>query len=343
MNFIIQSNTGQVIQTNIEQEELINDLVRCASDCERVMCTVLGKYRRQGRLVFNEITVYAASYNDSITNKIFKNKIEGISIIGGLIDLEVSSIKSQESQKTRRLKHNLINHNSNILQELYKLIPQDAFRGGGNHVDLIEGILRKDIRKAAYTYLKVLKSSNLMKAEFEVYDMLDGDKPYLDFTDHPIHKVLILTLNPFWLDLAEQQVTINIQPFYEKVFIDYRSVSVSLSHIFDNAAKYIMPHSDINISFENSGDEVVIKLNMMSLKVEPEELSKIFDESNSGKWAKKLDLNGDGVGMFMVKKLIEMNDGSVEFIANYNNQSAVNYNGTPYENNVIMIRLKKST
>jgi signal transduction histidine kinase len=341
MHFIIKSSSGHILYTNLERDNLINEIIKCNSECERVYCTYSGKNRRQGRILLDNLTVYVCTYDDSVTNRIFKNKLEGVSILGKLIDLELINSRSQEGKKTRRLKHNLINHNSNILQELYKLIPQDAFRSGGNHVDLIEGLLKRDIWKAAFTYLKVLKSSILMKAEFEVYDMLNTDDPYLDFTEHQIHRVLILTLNPFWLDLAEKKILINIQAFYEKVHIDYRSISVSLSHIFDNTVKYIMPHSELNISFRIFEKFVEISLVMTSLKVEPNELDQIFNESNSGKWATDLGLNGDGVGMFMVKKLIELNHGEIQFIANYNDRGTLNYNGVPYENNKILIRLKK--
>lgn len=341
MDYIIKTAAGQIISTSINNESILNEVINCNNECERVFCNISNKYKRQGRVILDGIVIYIITYDDSITNRIFKNRLEGISILGKLIDLELASAKNQEGQKTRRLKHNLINHNSNILLELYKLVPQDSFRNGGNHVDLIEDLIKKDTRKAAFTYLKVLKSSNLMKAEFEVYDMLNTDQPYLDFTDHQIHKVLILTLNPFWLDLAEQRVSLNIQPFYEKVQIDYRSISVSLSHIFDNAVKYVMPHSEFNIKFNNTDKFIEISMEMTSLKVEPHELEQIFNESNSGKWATELGLNGDGVGMFMVKKLIEFNRGNVQFIPNYNDKGTINYNGVPYENNKIMITLEK--
>jgi len=341
MFYLIKSNTGQIILSNIENENLQNQIVNCKLGFERVYCKIENKQRRQGLIVHNSLTIYIASYDESLTNKIFKHKMEGISIFSKLIDLELTNAKTQESQKTRRLKHNLINHNSNILQELYKLVPQDSLRAGNNHLELIEEFLVKDSRKAAYTYLRILKSSNLMKAEFEVYDMLNTSEPYLDFTDHQIHKVLILTLNPFWLDFAEIKVSINIQPFLEKVHIDYRSISVVLSHIFDNATKYLMPHSDFNISFDSDLKEVSIYIKMISLKVESHEVSKIFEESNSGKWANKLELSGDGIGMYLVRKLVHLNKGTVTFHANYKNHDTIMFNNAPFEHNMIVIKLKK--
>lgn len=341
MHYLIQNHQRQIILTNIDNESILNSLKKCKSECERVFCEELNLYRRQGsiKLSSHDMFVYTT---EEMTNKIFKYHINGIKIIGEFIDSNITVVKELESQKTRRLKHNLINHNSNILLELYKLVPQDAFRNGNNHVETIESIIRNNGRKAAFTYLKVLKSSNLMKAEFEVYEMFNTEKPYLDFTDHPIHKVIILTLNPFWLDLVEEKVSIIIQSTYEKVNIDYKSVSVALSHLFDNAAKYIMPHSELNIWFQSSSDFVSIYFDMISLKVEENEIEQIFSESNSGKWAIDADLNGDGIGMFFIKKLIILNFGEILFINNHEKKDTVNYNGLPYENNRIIIKLKKS-
>ena len=342
MHFLIQNLQGQTILTNIDNESIIKELLLCNSDCERVFCKHSNSYRRQGHITLNAHKMFVYTTVD-MTNKIFKYHLNGVKIIGELVDANVSDVKEIESQKTRRLKHNLINHNTNILLELYKLVPQDAFRNGNNHVETIENIIKNNGRKAAFTYLKVLKSSNLMKAEFEVYEMFNTETPYLDFTEHLIHKVIILTLNPFWLDLVQEKVNIIIQSSYEKVNIDYKSVSVALSHLFDNAAKYVMPHSELNIWFESSNEFVSIYFDMTSLKVEPDEVEQIFNESNSGKWAILADLNGDGIGMFFISKLINLNLGEISFVNNYDLKDSVNYNGLPYENNRIVIKLKKST
>ncbi|MFA7274048.1 MAG: hypothetical protein WC044_09270 [Crocinitomicaceae bacterium] len=342
MQYLITNKQGQTVLTNIAEKEILEDLKKCDSAYERVYCNVLKGYRRQGKLDLNQHEMYVFTFSE-MTTKIFKYHLSGIKIFGELIDSNISDIKEVENQKTRRLKHNLINHNSNILLELYKLVPQDVFRNGGNHIETIENLLRNNLKKAAFTYLKVLKNSNLMKAEFEVYEMFNTENPYLDFTDHQIHKVIILTLNPFWLDLVEEKVNIIIQSTFEKVNIDYKSVSVALSHLFDNAAKYVMPHSDLNIWFQSENEIVSIYFDMTSLKVEADEVDDIFNESNSGKWAIEADLDGDGIGMFFIRKLINLNEGEIKFQNNHDNKSSVNYNGLPYENNRIIITFKKST
>ncbi|PQJ21962.1 hypothetical protein [Tenacibaculum sp. SG-28] len=341
MKYVIVNKSGIVALSNLNDEKLISEIQKCQKEFERVKCPISGKYRRQGLLSLPNHNIFISTDED-ITNKIFKHKLSGVKILGDLLDNDITRVKHIESQKTRRLKHNLINHNSNILQELFKLIPQDAFKAQANHVDIIQKLISSNPRKGAFTYLKVLKSANLMKAEFEVYEMFNTVNPYLDFLNHPIHKILVLTLNPFWLDLVEQNVNINIAPCFDKVYVDYKSISVALSHVFDNIAKYVMPHSDLVISFQNEAGFVCVQMNMQSLKVEENEIQELFTETKSGKWAKELELDGDGIGMFAINKLITLNEGSVEFIKDFNGRGQILIDGVPYENNQLIIKLKKS-
>ena len=341
MDYIITNKTGQLISSSINSKELITEIINCKTECERVFCEKKKIFRRQGVLSSENYNYYLLSYDQDITNRIFKFYYQAFKILSIQFEQTLQTLRTKENQKTRRLKHNLITHSSNILLELYKLFPQDSFRNGCNHLTTIENIIRNDIKKTAYSYLKILKSSNLMKAEFDVYEMLETESPYLDFSKHSIHKVLILTLNPFWLDLIEQNVNINIDSNHSTVTIDYKSISVVLSHIFDNMTKYIMPYSTLHISFSESEKYISIIMDMNSLKVNPSELNEIFRENFSGDWAKKLDLDGDGIGMFIVKELTELNNGIVKFEINTDNTTAVVLNGVPYEKNRIIIQLNK--
>mgnify|MGYP007057744555 CR=1 FL=1 len=80
---------------------------------------------------------------------------------------------------------------------------------------------------------------------------------------------------------------------------------------------------------------------------EVEELSEIqeFDgeyansEEYSGEYAVKAKMHGYGLGMYYVKKLTEMNEGTVDFIPS--STVIINYNGIPYTKNKIVIKLKR--
>ena len=80
---------------------------------------------------------------------------------------------------------------------------------------------------------------------------------------------------------------------------------------------------------------------MISLKIVPEELVNIFRENISGKYAQENGLAGDGIGMFMAKKLVTLNKGDIELHLNARPSLARTLDGLPYQNNVLEINLEK--
>lgn len=341
MEFVITNNLGQVLVANLDAGERLGQLLSCQRQVENVTCIQTSKSLKQGVIDEGDYILYLSCEDSNLTNKIFKHYLNFFKVIAREIVNSIDSTRAKENQKTRRLKHNLINYNAGILLELYRLFSQEKFKQGANHVDVIQQVIKQDPRSAAFAFLKVLKNSNLMKAEFDVYEMLDQESPYLDFSEHQIHKVVMLTINPFWLDLIEKGVNIIVQPFFESISIDYKTISVALSHIFDNATKYVLSNSDFKIFFENNSDCIKISFDMISLKIEPQEVEFLFEENKSGFWAEKLGLSGDGIGMFVINKLIKLNHGQVNVKPNIDKSKAVNSMGLPYENNVIELILPK--
>ena len=307
---------------------------------ESVVCLDKKLNRRQINIINNEYDLYIASYDEDITNKIFKHYINAFEIVIPIVLKTQDEVAKQDTQKARRLKHNLINHSSKIQQELYKLVSQEKLIGGNNkQIEIIEDVIKKKLKDAAYAYLRILKSINLMKAEFDVYDMLHSSSPYVDINKHPIHKVFMLGMNTFWLDFLEKNINVSIDDSTETVSVDYKSFSVALSHIFDNAIKYCCPSSDFSIKFYRKGNWLAIHFTMLSLKVDIDEVDKLFLEDYSGHWAAKLDLAGTGIGMNIVKKVVLLNRGKISFESNIEPSRAIKKNGIPYEVNRLIIEL----
>lgn len=340
LHLINQDN--EVVYSNLKPEHLFSINFQ-KEFTQRSYCRVEKRMKRHGLRIFEGGKLYLALFNDDVTGSDFNKYTHVVmSIFSSFGKLKDENVKGQ-THKFRRLKHNLVNHNANILQEIYKLVPQeDLVKGGRNQAKVIEKILNSKTKDSSYSLLRILKSANLMKAEFDVYDMLNNDQPFLDFQKHFIHKVVVLTLNPFWLDLIEKGITISISKCEAMVEIDYKSLSVALCHLFDNATKYTLPDSNFNIVFETEEYHVKISFEMTSLKIEDEELKNICEENYSGHWARALGLSGDGIGMNVITKIIEINEGTLHIEKNTNPKLAQKINGIPYETNKFWIRLNRS-
>lgn len=340
INYFHIISEGKVVASNLPDSHL-NEFKECADEIKKVLCNVEKAEKRHGIARTPDSVIYLVSYDRKITNKIFKRYFEACIYFLPNLRKSKAEIKDFEEKNFRRLKHNLISHNTNILQLLYKLFPQDSLvHGSKNQVQIIREIITTKSNEAAHTILRVLKSANLMKSEFDVFDMINSDKPYLEFDRHSAHKITLLTLTPFWLDLIEKGVVIDIGKCHETVLVDYKSISVALCHLFDNATKYISPNTIFKIYFKNHPKEVDINLEMTSLKITDTDMANIFRDNYSGELATKLGKSGSGLGMNIVKRLVELNHGEISIKRNIESKQRIG-SMIPFERNLFIIRLSK--
>jgi len=257
---------------------------------------------------------------------------------------DVKAIKNENSERhsehLRRLTHNLMSYNAHILQELYSIVPQEELsKGGTKQVDQFKKSIHGNEKKIAISLLRVLKNASMSKAEFSIFEKLFDGSVDLDIQNHSIHKIILLVFNSFWLELAvDKRVRINISNCTQMLEFDYESISAALAHIIDNATKYIASDTELSVSFSKESDnKFSVSFNMVSVQIKQDEMVQIFNEGYSGENAKRAGLEGKGIGLYIVRKLLSMNDASILIEAIDPNDQAFVLNGTPYQRNRIKI------
>lgn len=338
MKYLIRNLKGEIILTNLDPSEL-DFALSCNSTSEQIINSPTGQLFRHGMINSGKATIYLKTNDKKITGKVFRKYQEVFALFSDLFIDSHCRIKESELNITRRLKHNLVTYNSHILQEIYQLIPQDELISldGKSQLLKIQEILSKDLNNSSQSFLRILKNASLEKAEFDVFDRLYKTEPKLSFYEHSIHKIIFLTLNSFWLDYLELDIDVEIRQTNKMLIIDYISFSVALGHIFDNAVKYAMPRSKIIIQFfENVLDDYFdINIDMISLKVNQSDKEKIFLEGFSCDLAIQRECCGTGVGLFIARKMVELNMGQIVFIPNISPKDNCKFEGYPFEKNRI--------
>lgn len=337
MYYHIVNKQGKIIASNLTEDRLLI-VNQCKSEAIRIYCPIAKKPMRHGKVTRSKGDIYLATYDENITDTSFRRYME---VYYNLLD-EFEKIQQQVNQQEvkhfRRLKHNLVNYNTHILQGIYRFVSQDSLtKGGKSQIALIENLIKDNPKATAELILKILKNANLEKAEYDVYDMIYKTSPVLEFSNHSIHRVIYLTLNSFWLDFLEKNIDIYIEDCNEELCFDYKSISVVLGHIFDNAIKYSSPNSNFRIIFQKSYSKFEVIFDMISIKIEPDELENIFSEGISGYWASKLELNGGGYGLFIIKSLAKLNNVSFLIKPNVDRMRVFHGGGVTYENNQFIL------
>lgn len=252
---------------------------------------------------------------------------------------EIDTYINEESvTRIRRVLHNIRSINAHSLQEMRSLVPEYVLRQHKEKsCDEVEGFVKKYTRKTAMSIFRVSKDLYEIKAEFSVYDKLIKGESSVDKRPYNIRDVIMTVLYPFFEDFNKKDVIVNVESYYKSIPVDFETFQVAIYHIIENASKYIRKGTNANISFDVLGDEYqLIRFQMQSLFITQEEKELIFNEGYSGISALDSKLNGDGIGMFRAKRLIELNGGTISVDAG---TDKFEDNELCYANNTFLIKL----
>jgi signal transduction histidine kinase len=288
------------------QNELKND--------GSIKTTALGKMAKFLRLSDSTYVVHSYTLDQDYikSNKLAKNETEIMLNSAKKIDADIQLIKDRADSQNKRLIHNLKSLTAKISQEIFYVAMQSKLMV--SHKEAI-GYLTTQITKqpqdAAKALLAILRYSTAQNTEFVAFQKLNGDIGMLKKEHHKIHKILMSVFYIFFQDFTDKQVRINVDKCELEGNFDYDSIHVCIYHIIENAAKYIKNGGAFDVSISKTLNELNIVFDMESLTVRDDEVKEIFSEGFSGKSAKDTQLNGNGIGLFVAKRMAEMNSGSL--------------------------------
>ncbi|MBM7070575.1 HAMP domain-containing histidine kinase [Shewanella sp. 202IG2-18] len=339
VRYRIQNSKGKVIFCGLLPYEvtLIKDV---ASQSQKVGDVGI----RAGVLRNDSFTVYGFSSNKDFlkSSQKFRTQLNVILNSTDSIDEIIDSANKSINKNTSRLIHNLTTINAHNIQEIYSLIPQDGVSlNMKKQISFAENIVKKEPKETAITLLRIAKNNASMKVEFSVFKKLFVTNPELQRRTHNIHKVLMNMFYLFFSDFTDKNVEVVVgDESTNMAYFDYESVHVALYHIIENAAKFIKTDSILNVDIGSNGIYTQISMDMISTEIKENEIEQIFFEGVSGNLPTKIGKAGDGLGMYMAKKIIELNSGLIA-VTPYP-RTLEETLGFKFQRNVFTINLPKS-
>lgn len=278
-----------------------------------------GSNIRYTKLKNDKYTIFAlatkAQYIKS--SRLFNTKIQLVlDCMEDAVKFKIDFIKNTQ-EHTDRLIHNLVTLNAHNMQEVYSIIPQEVLANKRNKLwkNSITEYVKDDLPEAALSLVRIAKNSLKMKTEISVYDSFRNNKVRLDKKNHHIHRVLMNLFYVFFPDFTDKEVIVDVAQTKLQSTFDYETVTVALYYILDNIVKYIKPNSNLTVYIEKAqfASTITIIFDMVSIKVEKNELEKIFEEGISGSYAIQCGKSGQGIGMSRARELFNMNDMKISF------------------------------
>jgi len=316
----------------------------CDTHNEITSCQIFREKRRRGIVKKGREKAYICTNEAIKSSRLFKEKRRVVLELLPIIDDARQDVKERMASSTNRLIHNLISLNAQSIQSIYSHIPQDKFTQSNRHdlLRVVERFISKDTAKTAKLIVDLLKNEKLQQTEFSSYGKLFENEP-INLRSYSIHKIVLLILNSFWNDLNKRDVRVSIGKCHEKVIIDYDILAATLVYILDNASKYILPGSTLNISFIHSDGTVRILFDMVSIKVNSTEKASIFKEGYSGSNPKKINKDGNGLGLSLATRLLRLIGGELAIEIDCDESRRVSRMGIEFENNIFTLSLPHSS
>lgn len=247
-------------------------------------------------------------------------------------------ILEQYEKAYKRLLHNVERNDAHIIQEFQNVVPDALLVGSQKGVrGIVSNAISKDLPAASKALTNIFKAAIGIKNELTIYQRLYVDPHWRpELGTYKAHKVFMNTAYKFYDEFNEVGIWLDVGDCHDYVEIDFECVSVVLFHILDNARKYVKPHSDIMVQFTKRADkdELSIHIEMTSLTVEPDEVSRIELEGVSGRNAEKLGKSGKGIGMAVIRDIVSK--AGLAFAAKWG-LDRIHFEGVPYSRNVLIL------
>lgn len=97
------------------------------------------------------------------------------------------------------------------------------------------------------------------------------------------------------------------------VYIDPITFRIAFQNVFENAVLYTKPGGEIKVSAERKGGEVVVAVKDTGIGITEEEKKQVFSKFFRGKQATSMATEGSGIGLYMVKNILESQGGRIWF------------------------------
>jgi CheY-like chemotaxis protein/two-component sensor histidine kinase len=114
------------------------------------------------------------------------------------------------------------------------------------------------------------------------------------------------------MDARRHELTVTLPPHPLRVDADLVRLAQVLANLLNNAAKYTEEGGRIALEVARAGDQAVFRVRDNGIGIAPEIISSVFDLFTQVDRSLHRSQGGLGVGLTLVRQLVEMHGGSVE-------------------------------
>jgi signal transduction histidine kinase len=124
---------------------------------------------------------------------------------------------------------------------------------------------------------------------------------------------------------VQRDVTIEFDPQTSIPFVaDAEEMDIVFNNLISNAIKYNVDGGKVTCTIEKSGSRIIIKISDTGFGIADDDLPKLFQEFSRIKTQSTKEISGSGLGLSIVKRIVDMYNGQIDVISKLGEGSTFN-------------------
>lgn len=152
-----------------------------------------------------------------------------------------------------------------------------------------------------------------------ISEIEEGRMTY-DFQKGDVKEILQDLQKASALDAERKQIQVKTDFFSGKAPLDMdkQKLSMAFQNIIDNALKYSPQQSTVTVTLKKKADQYLVTIQDQGIGISTNDRSKIFSKFYRGKNAREKETTGSGLGLYIVKNIVQRHHGQIWFESQMN-------------------------
>ncbi|MCK4496173.1 MAG: hypothetical protein KAU91_07465, partial [Candidatus Aminicenantes bacterium] len=156
------------------------------------------------------------------------------------------------------------------------------------------------------------KLSSLVRNILDFSKVEEGRSEYI-FQETDVAQLVEDEIENFERDkiYAGIKIDLQISPNIPRIYVDRESFSLALNNLLENAVKFSLGKKEIFVKVTKDAENVRVDVKDKGMGIPSGEVDKIFDKFYQGKTAAQQSIRGTGLGLTLVKHVMDAHEGKV--------------------------------
>ncbi|MCA9361221.1 HAMP domain-containing histidine kinase [Candidatus Kaiserbacteria bacterium] len=177
------------------------------------------------------------------------------------------------------------------------------------------GPLNQDQKNIVKQTLQSVDSLVTLVTNLLIVDQLEVGKNEVIISKIDVVVVINQVIANLYQLATEKRIRLVFNETNDQAFVDSNVDKMKdvITNLLDNAIKYTPVDGNITLSVTKEAYDIEISISDTGIGIPKEYASNLFSRFSRAENAKKVDPNGSGLGLYIVKKIIESNNGTIRF------------------------------